>query len=357
MRGRIRSVKPELLTDEKLWDLGQETGLPVLQGFVGLWCMADREGRFEWRPRALKTGILPYWEGDFSRVMDALASRGFLVSYAVDGRDYGAVVNFAKHQTPNNREAPSEIPAPPEYSDIASTSTREPRVGHASARGDDASLSKKKSSGNGILGTGSWERDLGNVANAATDACPVASDLEPEAQAALALDLPPKPQEPLKAAKPPKPPQLTKTAALAALVAALGADARRRRDAAPSLSRSQESKVSARLLEYVDSQGCTLEAAAQALVASWAERGFGNVWKLCDVPFNQANAPRASPAQYQQQRQATDERLTELRAELMELEGRRAPLCRHEDQEKRDAIDLEIAAVRAEMRDLKKGQV
>lgn len=150
MRGRIRSIKPELFTDEKLWDLGQETGLPVLQAFAGMWCYADREGRFEWRPRALKVAILPYWEGDFSRVLDALTTRGFLHKYEVEGRQYGVVVNFSRHQTPNNREKPSEIPEPPEDS---WTSTREARVDDASGTGEPRDSIQKESSGNRILGT------------------------------------------------------------------------------------------------------------------------------------------------------------------------------------------------------------
>lgn len=164
MRGRIRSVKPELLTDEELWDLGQETGLPVLQAFVGMWMYADREGRFEWRPRALGALILPYWEGDFARVLDALATRGFLVKYACGTREYGYVKNFHKHQTPNNRENPSELPEPPEVTD---TSTRAARVDDASGTRELPVPIQKKSSGNGILGT-----DLGGVASATRDTDP-----------------------------------------------------------------------------------------------------------------------------------------------------------------------------------------
>lgn len=114
MRGRIRSVKPELFQDEELWDLAQSSGLPVLQAFAGIWCFSDREGRFEWRPRALGSLILPYWVGEFSAVMTALEREGFIVRYVVDGRTYGYVRNFHKHQAPNHREPPSELPAPTE---------------------------------------------------------------------------------------------------------------------------------------------------------------------------------------------------------------------------------------------------
>lgn len=131
MRGRIRTIKPDIGKHEELWDLGQETGLPVYQAFTLLWCYADREGRFVWRPRSLKTDILPYWDGDFSRVLDALATRGFLVKYTCAGVEYGVICSFLKHQVINHREAPSDLPSPDGNSVIPVVSTRAPRVDDA----------------------------------------------------------------------------------------------------------------------------------------------------------------------------------------------------------------------------------
>lgn len=126
MRGRIRTIKPEAFSDELLWDLEEETGLPIFRGFVGLWTQCDREGRFEWRPRALKAAVLPFWGGDFGALLEALAGAGRVARYTVDGREFGLVVNFTKHQVINNRELASDIPAPP-----GDTTTRPPRVPHA----------------------------------------------------------------------------------------------------------------------------------------------------------------------------------------------------------------------------------
>jgi hypothetical protein len=114
MRPRIRSVKPEIHTDEELWDLELETGLPLFRAFVGLWNYADREGRFEWRPRPLKAAILPYWEGDFEAALDALVAGRFVVKYTVGGKAYGWVRTFTEHQVVNTREPPSSLPAPPD---------------------------------------------------------------------------------------------------------------------------------------------------------------------------------------------------------------------------------------------------
>jgi hypothetical protein len=109
---RIRTVKPELFKHEELFDLEKQTGLPIRVAFMGLFTCADREGRFKWRPRALKLDILPYDNVDFDCVLDSLASTGFIEKYEVDGEQYGWIPTFSKHQSINLREAQSTLPAP-----------------------------------------------------------------------------------------------------------------------------------------------------------------------------------------------------------------------------------------------------
>lgn len=135
--GRIRTVKPELFAHEDLFELERETGLPLRVAFIGLFTCADREGRFKWRPRTLKLAVLPHDDLDFSRVLDALLTRGFLVRYACEsGEEIGLIPTFTKHQVINNREMPSDLPAPPADLDLTGLSTRTPtresRVDHAS---------------------------------------------------------------------------------------------------------------------------------------------------------------------------------------------------------------------------------
>jgi hypothetical protein len=113
MRPRIRSLKPEIHTDEELWDLEVASGMPLYRAYTGLWNYSDREGRFEWRPRALKAMILPYWDGDFDRALDALARGRFIVKYTVGGKHYGWVRTLKVHQSFNAREPESVLPAPP----------------------------------------------------------------------------------------------------------------------------------------------------------------------------------------------------------------------------------------------------
>lgn len=107
---RIRTVKPELAAHEGMFDLEQETGLPLRFAWVMLFTVADREGRFAWRPRTIKAQTLPHDMVDFSRVLDAWLTRGFVVKYRVGEEWFGLIPTFTKHQVINNREAASDLP-------------------------------------------------------------------------------------------------------------------------------------------------------------------------------------------------------------------------------------------------------
>jgi hypothetical protein len=138
--GRIRTVKPELAKHEVLFDLEQETGLPIRFAWVMLFTVCDREGRFEWRPRRLKTDIIPYDDIDVSRVLDAWVTRGLVVKYRVGDAWFGCIPTFTKHQVINNREAASDLPDPASADEVINqgnqplahaSATREPRVDDA----------------------------------------------------------------------------------------------------------------------------------------------------------------------------------------------------------------------------------
>lgn len=109
---RIRTIKPEFFLHERLFEAEQQSGLPLRVAYAGLWCAADREGRFKWEPRRLGVQILPYDQVDFSRVLDALTTRGFIVKYASGTGEFGVIPSFTTHQVINNRERESELPDP-----------------------------------------------------------------------------------------------------------------------------------------------------------------------------------------------------------------------------------------------------
>lgn len=108
---RARNIKPGFFTNDALAEV------PALGRilFQGLWCHADREGRLEDRPRKLKAEILPYDDCDIETLLNALASRGFILRYQVGESRYIQVVKFTKHQNPHIKEPASSIPAPDEH--------------------------------------------------------------------------------------------------------------------------------------------------------------------------------------------------------------------------------------------------
>lgn len=109
---RIRTIKPDFFRHRGLWDSEQETGLPLRIAFEGLWVVADREGRFRWKPTEIKLDVMPYDDVDFSVIMDALVERGFIGRYEVDGKEYGFIPSWHDHQRVNKRESMSTFPDP-----------------------------------------------------------------------------------------------------------------------------------------------------------------------------------------------------------------------------------------------------
>jgi len=136
---RIRTIKPEFFHHEGLFEAELETNLPLRVAFAGLWCIADREGRFKWEPRRIGVQVLPYDGVDFSRVLDALATRAFVLKYRVGDACFGWIPSFLKHQVINNRESQSILPDPEgnieqtpiNTEEIDACPTRAPRDDHA----------------------------------------------------------------------------------------------------------------------------------------------------------------------------------------------------------------------------------
>lgn len=105
---RARNIKPGFFKNEQLPDCTPLTRLL----FIGLWCMADREGLLEDRPRKLKIEVFPCDDCDIDAMLEELQATGFIRRYEIEGRRYVQVVNFKKHQRPHNKEQASTIPAP-----------------------------------------------------------------------------------------------------------------------------------------------------------------------------------------------------------------------------------------------------
>lgn len=105
---RARNIKPGFFRNADLVELPVEARLL----FVGLWTLADREGRLEDRPKQIKMEIFPADCFDCDALLTSLAGTGMIERYEVGGKRYLHVVNFTKHQNPHRDEKASTIPAP-----------------------------------------------------------------------------------------------------------------------------------------------------------------------------------------------------------------------------------------------------
>lgn len=124
---RIRTIKPEFFTSEDIVELEPLARLL----YIALWCEADKEGRFSWKPKTFKMRYLPADNCIIEDVCNALISSGLVVLYG-DGLAY--IPTFHRHQHINPRESVSSLPAP-DYEQIKLSNYTD-----ASARVTDASV-------------------------------------------------------------------------------------------------------------------------------------------------------------------------------------------------------------------------
>lgn len=106
---RARNIKPGLFKNELL---GEADPLYTLL-FVGLWTIADKEGRLENRPKRIRAEIFPYkFDVDLTLALDWLKDESFIAVYEFEGKSYIQINNWKRHQTPHHKEVDSVIPSP-----------------------------------------------------------------------------------------------------------------------------------------------------------------------------------------------------------------------------------------------------
>lgn len=103
---RIRSVKPDFFTDDKINELNPATRL----FFIGLWTQADRYGRLLDRPKHLRIKLLPCDRLDGGKMIQSLETEGLIIRYKIEAEKYIQIVNFELHQRPHHTETGSNIP-------------------------------------------------------------------------------------------------------------------------------------------------------------------------------------------------------------------------------------------------------
>ncbi len=104
---RIRSIKPSFFTNDELAEI-KPLGRLL---FIGMWCIADKDGRLQDKPKKIKALLLPFDRVDVCKLLNELDAGGFIKRYKVEDVPYIQVVNFAKHQRPHHKEEESVLPS------------------------------------------------------------------------------------------------------------------------------------------------------------------------------------------------------------------------------------------------------
>ncbi|MBY0405913.1 MAG: phage replication protein, partial [Cyanobacteria bacterium] len=109
---RARNIKAAFFKNEYLAELTPHARLL----FIGLWCLADVEGRLKDSPKRIKGELFPYESVEIESLLEELATSKdrFIIRYEVGDERFIEILNFHKHQNPhkNEKEAGSKIPPP-----------------------------------------------------------------------------------------------------------------------------------------------------------------------------------------------------------------------------------------------------
>jgi hypothetical protein len=113
---RIRTIKPEFWTDERL----TECSLSARLMFIGMWNFADDNGNMGYSAKRIKMQVFPADNIETQPLIDELLTHGVLSEYSVNGEKFLHIKGFSKHQV-INRPSSTAIPKPQFTEDSVST--------------------------------------------------------------------------------------------------------------------------------------------------------------------------------------------------------------------------------------------
>lgn len=102
---RIRTIKPDFWTDEKVVELSAFARLL----FIGLWNFADDEGRMVYSEKKIKMQIFPSDDLNISELFGEIRGKKMVTVYKSDNIEYLQIVGFPKHQKIDKRNK-SKLP-------------------------------------------------------------------------------------------------------------------------------------------------------------------------------------------------------------------------------------------------------
>lgn len=105
---RARNIKHEFFMNDILAELSTDVRLL----YIGLWIIADREGKLFDRPKKIKAQIFPYDDFNIEKNLQLLHDAHFIIRYEINSMKYIYIPAFSKHQNPHLREKSLSIPSP-----------------------------------------------------------------------------------------------------------------------------------------------------------------------------------------------------------------------------------------------------
>lgn len=103
---RTRSIKPSFFKNEYLAECEPMARLL----FIGLWTLADSQGRMEFRPMRIKAELFPYENCDILGLLKQLADRGFVRAYESGDVKVLEIPTFGEHQRCHPDERDEGLP-------------------------------------------------------------------------------------------------------------------------------------------------------------------------------------------------------------------------------------------------------
>jgi hypothetical protein len=108
---RARNIKPDFFRDAEL----AEVSIEARYLFIGLWCLADRQGKLKDKPKQIRFEVFPETKtkDDINTLLNSLQDHNLIIRYESEKVKYIKVINFLKHQSPHHTEMQSKYPDPP----------------------------------------------------------------------------------------------------------------------------------------------------------------------------------------------------------------------------------------------------
>ena len=116
---RNRMIRPEFFVDDKIAELSPWARLL----FIGLWTVADRDGRMKYNQRVIGAQVFPHDEIEVAPLFAELLDRQLIQTYEAEGVKVLCIPNFRKHQKVHPHEPSANLPEPPESMSRQSSDT------------------------------------------------------------------------------------------------------------------------------------------------------------------------------------------------------------------------------------------